>query len=120
MRRGLANRLPALSKFYPGLMPWHVERMSLREVVKYVQYMDAARRSYLRRCRCSWRAMPLATPAATPETNVTTPPNAQTAIPPMTTAALSPSTSAATPATPSRNPTSIHPHGDSCPTTHAA
>jgi hypothetical protein len=42
MRRGLANRLPALSKFYPGLMPWHVERMSLREVVKYVQYMDAA------------------------------------------------------------------------------
>jgi hypothetical protein len=31
-----------LSKFYPGFMPWDLERMSLREVIKYVRYMDAS------------------------------------------------------------------------------
>jgi hypothetical protein len=32
--------LPALTKFYPGLMPWHVERMTLRELTEYVRQMD--------------------------------------------------------------------------------
>jgi hypothetical protein len=38
----LLKRLPALTKFYPGLMPWHVERMTLREVVEYIRQMDDA------------------------------------------------------------------------------
>lgn len=42
MRRELAKRLPALSKFYPGFMPWHIDRMSLREVIYYVRYMDSS------------------------------------------------------------------------------
>ena len=31
---------PSLTKFYPGLMPWHLDRMTLREVQEYVTQMN--------------------------------------------------------------------------------
>lgn len=31
-----------MTKFYPGLMPWHLDRMQFREVIEYVRQMDEA------------------------------------------------------------------------------
>lgn len=40
MRRQLLKQLPHLTKFYPGLMPWHLDQMTLREVAEYVRQMN--------------------------------------------------------------------------------
>lgn len=43
MRRALLEELPALTKFY-GVMPWHLERMTLREINEYRTQLAAYQR----------------------------------------------------------------------------
>ncbi len=38
----LLKRLPAMTKFYPGLLPFHIDQMTLREVIEYIRQMDDA------------------------------------------------------------------------------
>ena len=38
MRRALLKQWPALTKFY-GLMPWHVERLTLDELDQYLRQL---------------------------------------------------------------------------------
>ena len=38
MRRALLQQWPALTKFY-GLMPWHVELLTLEELGEYVRQL---------------------------------------------------------------------------------
>ena len=43
IRRALLRQWPALTKFF-GLMPWHVDRLTIDELNEYLRQFDAHQR----------------------------------------------------------------------------
>lgn len=56
MRRRLLPKMPALTRFYPGLKPWDWEHMTANEVDAHLMYMDAFIAAQERQARGGRRA----------------------------------------------------------------